>query len=151
MHMYNIKNVYMVNKQVNDNILYMMDNEVRDPSVQLYLLWDKWRWRMIIFSMCVQHWTKERERHTFLSIFHRKRKKSFSVSLALYRAFTKFALMSYRIRICCMFWGRINGVIHDQCPHKKNVKIIDNKRTILLIFFARIHSSIFYIDETDEL
>jgi hypothetical protein len=37
MHMYNIENVYMVNKQVNDNILYMRDNEVRDPSVQLYL------------------------------------------------------------------------------------------------------------------
>jgi hypothetical protein len=41
MHMYNIENVYMVNKQVNDNILYMRDNEVRDPSVQLYLFLDK--------------------------------------------------------------------------------------------------------------
>lgn len=36
-HMYNRVNVYMVNKQVNGNILYMMDNEVRDPSIQLYL------------------------------------------------------------------------------------------------------------------
>ena len=36
-HMYNRENVYKVNKQVNDNILYMMDNVVRDPSAQLYL------------------------------------------------------------------------------------------------------------------
>ena len=37
MHMYNRVNVCMVNKQVNGNILYRMDNEVRDPSIQLYL------------------------------------------------------------------------------------------------------------------
>ena len=34
MHMYNIENVYKVSRQVNDNILYKMDNVVRDPSVQ---------------------------------------------------------------------------------------------------------------------
>jgi hypothetical protein len=33
MRMYNRESVYKVNKQVNDNILYMMDNEVRDPLV----------------------------------------------------------------------------------------------------------------------
>lgn len=33
MHMYNTVNVCMVNKQVNDNILYRMDNEVRDPLI----------------------------------------------------------------------------------------------------------------------
>jgi hypothetical protein len=76
--------VYKVNKQVNDNILYMMDNEVRDPSVQLYLFLDKWRWRMIIF-LCVFNIGREREkeRHTFLSIFHRTRKKNLSPSLFL--------------------------------------------------------------------
>jgi hypothetical protein len=34
-HMYNKVNVNMVNKQAIDNSLYMMDNEVRNPFVQM--------------------------------------------------------------------------------------------------------------------
>lgn len=38
MRTYSIESVYKVNRRASDNILCMMDNEVRDPSVQLYLL-----------------------------------------------------------------------------------------------------------------
>ena len=91
-HMYNITNVYRVNKQVNGNSLYTMDNVIRDPSVQLYLFSqtsddDERRWNdnfssLFVSSICMSVQCEGREKRrdarraqTFLSSSTGERKK----------------------------------------------------------------------------